>query len=294
MIYHVRKVVIIMLCNNCKNEISDTALYCPICGTAVKASETPQPASQEQGYQEQIPPQIPEQQEVQTNTQQEIPQENIPQPEQPIPPQQNNTQVPPQQGYQQVPPQQGYQQEYQQVPPQQGYQQVPPQQGYQQGYQQVPPQQGYQQGYQQVPPQQGYQQGYQQVPPYGYGQPQPAKQSNVVSALAYIPILFWLPLVAEKGNQLGRQTSNQGLLLLIFGGGINIVLGIISAILTGVLYSTWDYSLYRILPIFITIIGFLSWAVSIFVLVCIMIGIVNAAKGQVFRIPLIGKINIIK
>lgn len=260
-----------MVCNNCKNEISDTALYCPICGTAVKAAEIPQPASQEQGYQEQIPSQIPEQQQVQANVQQEIPQENIPQPEQPIPPQQTNTQVPPQQGYQQT-----------------------PQQGYQQGYQQVPPQQGYQQGQQQVPPQQGYQQGYQQVPPYGYGQPQPAKQSNVVSALAYIPILFWLPLVAEKGNPLGRQTSNQGLLLLIFGTGINIVLGVISAILTGVLYNTWDYSLYRILPIFIAIIGFLSWAVSILVLVCIIIGIVKAVKGQVFRIPLIGKINIIK
>ena len=49
-----------MVCNNCKNEISDTALYCPICGTAVKAAEIPQPASQEQGYQEQIPSQIPE------------------------------------------------------------------------------------------------------------------------------------------------------------------------------------------------------------------------------------------
>ncbi|PWN00670.1 MAG: hypothetical protein DBX37_00675 [Massilioclostridium sp.] len=269
-----------MVCNNCKNEISDTALYCPICGTAVKAAEIPQPASQEQGYQEQIPSQIPEQQQVQANVQQEIPQENIPQSEQPIPNQQDY-----QQGYQQIPPQQGYQQ---------GYQQVPPQQGYQQGYQQVPPQQGYQQGQQQVPPQQGYQQGYQQVPPYGYGQPQPAKQSNVVSALAYIPILFWLPLVAEKGNQLGRQTSNQGLLLLIFGGGINLILGIITGILSSVLYNTWDYSLYRILPIFITIVGLLSWAVSILVLVCIIIGIVKAAKGQVFRIPLIGKINIIK
>ena len=117
MIYHIRKVVIVMVCNNCKNEISDTALYCPICGTAVKAAEIPQPASQEQGYQEQIPSQIPEQQQVQANVQQEIPQENIPQSEQPI-------------------------------PNQQGYQQIPPQQGYQQGYQQVPPQQGYQQGYQ--------------------------------------------------------------------------------------------------------------------------------------------------
>ena len=103
-----------------------------------------------------------------------------------------------------------------------------------------------------------------------------------------------MPLVAEKGNQLGRQTSNQGLLLLIFGGGINLILGIITGILSSVLYNTWDYSLYRILPIFITIVGLLSWAVSILVLVCIIIGIVKAAKGQVFRIPLIGKINIIK
>ena len=80
--------------------------YCPICGTAVKAAEIPQPASQEQGYQEQIPSQIPEQQQVQANVQQEIPQENIPQSEQPIPNQQDY-----QQGYQQIPPQQGYQQE---------------------------------------------------------------------------------------------------------------------------------------------------------------------------------------
>ena len=54
------------------------------------------------------------------------------------------------------------------------------------------------------------------------------EKNKVVCGLAYIPILFWLPLVAgTKGSKYCKFHSNNGLLLLI----LDIVIGIVSAVL---------------------------------------------------------------
>jgi uncharacterized membrane protein len=101
--------------------------------------------------------------------------------------------------------------------------------------------------------------------------PEDIEKSKVVSALAYLGILFFLPLVAYPESQFGRFHANQGLLLLIFSAAGNIILGIIPII-------GWI-----LLPFF-----------GIAVLVYFILGLVNALNGQAKELPLIGKIRIIK
>ncbi|MCX7657109.1 MAG: hypothetical protein N2Z57_00375 [Oscillospiraceae bacterium] len=101
--------------------------------------------------------------------------------------------------------------------------------------------------------------------------PEDIEKSKAVSALAYLGILFFLPLVAYPESQFGRFHANQGLLLLIFSVAGEIILGIIPIV-------GWI-----LLPFF-----------GIAVLVYFILGLVNALNGKAKELPLIGKIRIIK
>lgn len=127
-------------------------------------------------------------------------------------------------------------------------------------------------------------------------QPQsaPAQSSSnpyVMAALAYIPILFWLPLACDKNNAFGRKTANQGLLLLIFGAGSSIVLSILAAIIKGILNAAWLWGVASAVGI---IFGLISFAISALALAAWIVGLVKGLKGEFFEVPLIGKITIIK
>ncbi len=99
---------------------------------------------------------------------------------------------------------------------------------------------------------------------------------KVFGVLAYIGILFLVPLLAGK-TEFSKFHANQGLVLFIAEIAVNIVAGIITLI-----------------PIIGWIIGLLFWAVDIFWLVLMIMGIVNACQGEMKELPLIGKIRIIK
>jgi uncharacterized membrane protein len=187
-----------------------------------------------------------------------------------------------QQNYQQNN-QQGYQQ---QGAPPQGYQQqgAPPQGGYQQqGYQQQNNQQGYQQ--QGAPPQGGYQQGAPQqgVPPYQGAaayQAAPAsfeqdvQQNKAMAVLAYF--IFFVPLLACPQSRFARYHANQGLTLLICAVGFSIVVSILSTVLLFVV------------PALGLVFMFLIPLVSLAFLVFGIMGIVNAVKGEMKPMPVIG------
>lgn len=99
--------------------------------------------------------------------------------------------------------------------------------------------------------------------------------SKLWAVLGYIiPFLFFIPLVMEdlKNNSFSKFHANQQLVLLIAGIVINIVGTIIP-------FLGW----FLILPI-----G------SIFLLVVVIIGIINAAKGEQKPLPVIGGFNILK
>lgn len=107
----------------------------------------------------------------------------------------------------------------------------------------------------------------------------PDKKSNenleevkVISALAYLGVLFFLPLVVHPNSKFGKFHANQGLILLLFSVIGSFVGGIIPII-------GW----FLIVP-----------AVSIATLVFFVMGLVNALNKQEKRLPLIGGFDIIK
>ncbi len=132
----------------------------------------------------------------------------------------------------------------------------------------------------------------------GYGNPIPANmqgadysaqfdpndvQSNkVMAVLAYIGLLFLVPLLAAPQSRYARFHTNQGLVLFIFDIAGGIVIGVLSAILIFVPVAG---------PIIASII---SAVIGIGIFVLMILGIVNAATGKAKELPIIGKIKILK
>lgn len=104
--------------------------------------------------------------------------------------------------------------------------------------------------------------------------PNDIQQNKVMAILAYLGILFLVPLLAAPQSPFARFHANQGLVLFI----ADIVLGIVAGVC-----------------ILIPIAGLIiSSLISLGIFVLMILGIVNAASGKVKELPLIGKIRIIK
>ena len=112
--------------------------------------------------------------------------------------------------------------------------------------------------------------------------PADIQNNKIMAVLAYIGILFLVPLLAAKDSKFARFHANQGLVLFladIIGG---IIIAIVSAILVWIPVIGWLISL------------LISLLLSIMMLVFMIIGIVNAAQGQAKELPLIGSIKIVQ
>jgi len=108
------------------------------------------------------------------------------------------------------------------------------------------------------------------------------QQNKVFAILAYIGILFLVPLLAAKDSQYARFHTNQGIVLFITDIILSIVLGIVSAI-------------FAFLPVIGWIItALISTVIGIVVLVFLILGIVNACSGEPKKLPIIGGITILK
>lgn len=100
------------------------------------------------------------------------------------------------------------------------------------------------------------------------------EKNKVVCGLAYIPILFWLPLVAgTKGSKYCKFHSNNGLLLLI----LDVVLGIVSSLL-------------GLIPFVGAVLGSVLGLLTVGYIV---FGMVFTFQGKVKELPFIGGIKII-
>ncbi len=102
-----------------------------------------------------------------------------------------------------------------------------------------------------------------------------------MAVLSYIGLLVLIPIFAGKSSQYARFHANQGLVLFL----AEIIWSAAYSILRSVLYAfsfIWG------------VIGIAAGIVSILFLVLIIIGIVNAATGTAKKLPLIGKIILIK
>ena len=96
------------------------------------------------------------------------------------------------------------------------------------------------------------------------------ESNKLMAAISYIWILFLVPLFAAKDDAFARFHANQGLLLFL----VSIVLGIIA-----------------IIPFIGAIISAIGGVVTF---VFMILGIINALKGEMKPLPLIGGIEIIK
>ncbi len=143
-------------------------------------------------------------------------------------------------------------------------------------------QQGFQQqraeGYQQ---QSGFdQQGYQQQPGYGQqGYPQQGNYSMDPKTAAIVCYITWIGLVlavvmADRNDPFFKFHLNNSLILVICG----FAAGIVGAVLC-----------------LIPVIGWLIFlAAEVFLLVCLIMGLVSAVNGECKPLPLIGEFKILK
>ncbi len=103
------------------------------------------------------------------------------------------------------------------------------------------------------------------------------QDNKAMSILAYIGPLFLVPLFAAKESKSARFNTNQGIINCIILAGTSIVLGLLGLI-----------------PYVGIIFRILEWAVSAGCTVLAVLGIVNAARGKVVELPIIGKFKILK
>lgn len=127
----------------------------------------------------------------------------------------------------------------------------------------------------------------------GYNQPTPNRQSSddhlispadaqdnkAMGILAYIGILWLIPLLAAGNSRFARFHANQGLVLSLTGVILIVLVNILS-------FFAGMFAL--------ILIPLLSLASGAFVFVLAIIGICNASQQKAQELPLIGRFRIIK
>lgn len=103
-----------------------------------------------------------------------------------------------------------------------------------------------------------------------------------MAVLAYFGILVLIPILAAKESKFARFHANQGLILLITGVAYSIFVQVIIKIVAFI-----SYALAGIVGIALG----LAW---LLLLVLVIIGIINAVKGEFKQLPLIGQFQILK
>jgi uncharacterized membrane protein len=106
-----------------------------------------------------------------------------------------------------------------------------------------------------------------------------AEKNKVIGILAYLPFLFWIPLVAAKDSPFAKYHANQGFVLFIVSLTLWFVLTVLS-LTCGFLFS------------FISTIIALLQLVYLGPFVLLVLGIINAASGKCVPLPVIGGIKI--
>jgi uncharacterized membrane protein len=112
--------------------------------------------------------------------------------------------------------------------------------------------------------------------------PKDAEDNKIMGILAYLGILVLVPILAAKESPFARFHANQGLVLCIAA-----IAAYIAALILGAIFALVSLT-------FLAIFGLLYTAIWICFIVFMIIGIINAAKGEMKELPLIGKIKILK
>ena len=103
--------------------------------------------------------------------------------------------------------------------------------------------------------------------------PEDIKNNKAMAILAYFGILVFIPLFTAKESKYARFHTNQGLVLFV----AEVISQIINQIIKG-----------------IPVVSLIGAALSIFVFVLFIIGLVNACKDRAKELPIIGGIRFLK
>jgi len=101
--------------------------------------------------------------------------------------------------------------------------------------------------------------------------------------LAYLGILFLIPLLAHKDNPFSKYHARQGMVLFFLEVALGIVWGILGAIAVAIALATYSVVCGGLVLALMGILWLLVAVVAI-------IGIVQAATGKFWRMPLLGNL----
>ncbi|MDD4511067.1 MAG: zinc ribbon domain-containing protein [Oscillospiraceae bacterium] len=129
--------------------------------------------------------------------------------------------------------------------------------------------------------------------------PEEIENSKIYATLAYLGILFFLPLVATPNSKYGRYHANQGLLLLIASAILGFASWLLHLIIGAIFHKELVY--YGVSTGIRTLSGFgvfLSAIITIAVVaatVLLMVyGMLNAFNGKTKPLPVIGNFTLIQ
>ena len=105
------------------------------------------------------------------------------------------------------------------------------------------------------------------------------QNNKVIFMLSYLGFLFFLPLITCPDSKTGRFHANQGLVLLITGIVGQILLTIVTTILS---WRLW------------TLTSLLSFVWSCGIIALVVIGMIHTNKGEEKPLPIIGGFRILK
>ena len=106
-----------------------------------------------------------------------------------------------------------------------------------------------------------------------------AEDNKIMGILAYLGFLFLVPYLAAKESPFARFHANQGCILFILEIAFYLIMFIMGIIL--------PFSLYLILSLLYVVCG-------IGITVLAILGIINAVKGEMKELPIVGKYTILK
>lgn len=109
--------------------------------------------------------------------------------------------------------------------------------------------------------------------------PADVNANKAVSILAYIGILFLIPLFAAKDSPFAKFHANQGLVAFLAGLALNAANGLICTLL-GIMQVGFLAALVG------PLIGLVTLAIMV-------LGIVNVAQGKAKELPIIGKFHLL-
>lgn len=105
--------------------------------------------------------------------------------------------------------------------------------------------------------------------------------NKVMAALSYLGLLVLIPIFAARNSRFARFHANQGLVLLLMTAAYYIVSSILVSVT--LMFFWWLSFLVRIIRL-----------AGLAIPVLAIYGIINAAKGQAKKLPVIGKMRLLK